>query len=464
MRMRLFAMVICLLPATASAQAEGPTNLAGLLPRLILRDVSLPSATHAAHFSPLTINDPNNPAVKIVEDFNKQLVVQLSTVPLGSSSGGFTYTFDPAVGTFSRASRSFGPAFAERALTAGRHRFSAGMNYQHLSYKSFESRDLDNGSLQFYLRHQECCTTGGPTGPPTFGVINQPNSTRLDPFFEGDLIRTSLSLKATTDTVVFFGNYGITNQLDVGLAVPVVKVSLDATMVASILRLATGSAPIHTFEPGNPNATERSFTSSGSASGLGDIVVRSKYRMGSVAGAAVAAAIDVRLPTGDQDNLLGAGTQTKLLLIASHGSERWGQHANVGYSFAGGKLGAVSPLGSSAVNVPDEFNYTVGMEYVAESRVTLVGDIVGRVMRDTGRLTPQLKTFEFVQANGGPTMTAQFEEFDPRSGSLHVAFGTAGVKFNPAGSLLINANVVLPLTKSGLRSRVGAVIGIDYAF
>src|SRR5688572_4868576 len=117
-------MVLCLVPALAAAQTGTSSGLAGLLPGLILRDVTLPSATHGAHFSPLAINDPTNPAVEIVEAFNKQLVVQLSTVPLGSSSGGFTYTFDPTVGTFSRASRSFGPAFAERALTAGRGRFN----------------------------------------------------------------------------------------------------------------------------------------------------------------------------------------------------------------------------------------------------------------------------------------------------------------------------------------------------
>ena len=43
-------------------------------------------------------------------------------------------------------------------------------------------------------------------------------------------------------------------------------------------------------------------------------------------------------------------------------------------------------------------------------------------------------------------------------------FGTAGVKFNPKGNLLINAGVLLPLTRSGLRSGIGTVVGIDYAF
>ena len=465
MRTPFIAIVLCLLPVVGSAQSDTSAGLAALLPGLILREVQLPSATHAAHFSPLTVNDPTNPAVEIVEAFNKQLVVQLSTVPLGSSSGGFTYTFDPTVGTFSRASRSFGPAFAERALTSGRGRFSLGMNYQHLAYDSFEDRDLQGGAIRFYLRHQECCRSGGPPVPPTFGIINQPNGTRFDPFFEGDIIQTALSLKAKTNTLVFFGNYGLTDRLDVGLAVPVVSVELDATMVATILRLATsGNAQIHTFEAGNAAATERTFSASGSATGLGDIVLRSKYRFASAGGSALAGAVDVRLPTGDQKNLLGAGAQTKVFFVASRGTERWGQHANIGYTFAGGELDAVAPLGASAANVPDEVNYTAGVEYVAESRVTLIADVVGRVLRGAGRLSPRMKTFLFVQGPDQPQSSAEFEEFEPRRGNLNLVFGTAGVKFNPFGSFLINGGVLVPLTNSGLRSKVGVVVGIDYAF
>jgi hypothetical protein len=465
MRKVLFAAMLLLTPAVTAAQSTTPpAGLAGLLPGLILREVTLPSATHAAHFSPLSTNDQDNPAVEVVESFNKQLVVQLSTVPIGSSSGGFTYTFDPAVGTFRRASRSFGPIFAERALTVGRGRFNAGVNFQHLGYSSFENRQLDDGSIQFYLRHGECCTAGGPPEPPTFGIITQPNGTRLSPFFEGDLVRTSVSLEAASNATVFFGNYGVNDRLDVGLAIPLVSVKLDATLNAELLRLSTGSLPIHSFDAANANATQRTFAASGSATGLGDMVVRAKYRLAGDAAGALAAAVDVRLPTGDENNLLGAGAQAKVFMIASSGNDRWGQHANLGYTFAGGELDTIGTLAVTSSSYPDEFNYAGGVEFVAESRVTLVGDIVGRVLRDTGRLRPEMKSFQFVQGEGLPVMTAQFEEFAAASGSIHLAFGTAGIRYNPFSSVLLNANVILPLTKAGLRSRVGLVVGLDYGF
>jgi len=149
-------------PSPAAAQIVKqlpPVPLAQLLPDLILREVTLQSPpvppgipgipagfTHEAHFSPLDSEDLNNPVVGIVQSFNRQMATQFSTFPLGSSSGGLTYTFDETVGTFRRSSNSFGPLFAERALTIGRRKLSVGFNYQHTSYDTFEGQDL-NGWL-----------------------------------------------------------------------------------------------------------------------------------------------------------------------------------------------------------------------------------------------------------------------------------------------------------------------------
>ena len=76
--------------------------------------------------------------------------------------------------------------------------------------------------------------------PPFFGVDEHPDGTLLNPFFEGDVIEAALSLKVATDVVSIFGNYGLTDRWDVGLAVPIVHVDMDATVLATIKRLATG--------------------------------------------------------------------------------------------------------------------------------------------------------------------------------------------------------------------------------
>ena len=83
---------------------------------------------------------------------------------MASPSGGFTYTFDPALGTFTRTSESFGPTFAERALTIGRGRVSVGFGYQHATYDTFEGLNLrQRGAVRFYVPHIDCCSRGGGT-------------------------------------------------------------------------------------------------------------------------------------------------------------------------------------------------------------------------------------------------------------------------------------------------------------
>lgn len=467
-----FACAIAIATPAFAQQAEGDRSLASLLPDLILGDIRLPAPgggvlSHEAHFSPLSVNDPNNPAVAIVQSFNTQLLAQLSSFPLGSSTGGLTYTFDATLGTFRRGSPSFGPAFAERALTIGKGRLSAGFNYQHTSYRSFEGLSLDDGSLKFYLRHQECCGVGGPEGPPLFGTVPTPDGSRETPFFEGDLIEAALSLSATTDTVSLFANYGLSQRWDVGLAVPIVRVALDADVVATIRRLATSSNPnIHTFEAGNPNATSTSIRREGSASGLGDIVLRTKYRVLDVPGGGLGVGADFRIPTGDQEELLGAGGQTRIYVVASTGQGRFAQHVNVGYTIAAGDLPDLGFAGAATSAVPDELGYVAGVEFVATPRITLLGDIVGRNLRDVGRLSLATKTFAF-QEPGAPVMpphTATLEELEPRSGNLNVVLGAFGAKANVWGDLLVSANVLVPFTDAGLRSRVTAVVGVDFAF
>ena len=498
---RVFAVsgaVILGLPWTLpSAQAQHKP-LSQLLPELILRDITLDSPpappgnilgvpvgfSHLAHFSPIETNELNNPVVGIVQGFNGQMATQFATFPLGSSSGGLTYEFDPSVGTLRRGSGSFGPLFSERALTIGRRKLSAGFNYQRTSYNTFEGQNLDNGSIKFYLRHQDCCTVGGRP-------FEQPNGTTLNPPFESDLIEAALSLKATAHTAAVFANYGLTNHWDVGLAVPFVKVNLEAGVKARVVRLVTSPPPdalltpeqvraaldVHTFEPGNPAAT-RTVQLSGHASGLGDIVLRTKYRFLRRASGGLAATVDLRLPTGNENELLGAGgVQAKVLLVASNERGRFGQHMNIGYTVAQGRVGGAF-AGLTAASLPDEINYTGGAEFVVTPRLTVIGDLVGRTLRGAGRLDLVSKKFEYNEPTpllpgmvmgpgcggiaGFTCKTASFDEFAPRSADLRLLLGTAGVKFNPTGNLLVSASILFPLTNAGLRSRVTMMIGMDY--
>ena len=107
----------------------------------------------------------------------------MSTAPLGTSTGGFTFTFDPQLRTWTRSASSFGPSFAERSLTTGRAKVSAGFNVLHASYDSFAGFDLQNGDFH-----------------PSQNVRSN-----LTP-----IASTSVKLNLTSDTVVGFAHVGVT--------------------------------------------------------------------------------------------------------------------------------------------------------------------------------------------------------------------------------------------------------------
>src|SRR5688572_25914276 len=158
-RGRLLLSVSILLSSAASSGAQ-EVPLAQLLLRffsphnpLILQD-AFGQFTHAAHF----VSQPS--AQGTLRQLNQGIASQLSTFPLGSSSAGFTYTFDPALGVFNRSTETFGPVFAERPITAGKGKLSFGVTHLRASYDEFEGQGLRDGDIKLYLTHQDVDMSG----------------------------------------------------------------------------------------------------------------------------------------------------------------------------------------------------------------------------------------------------------------------------------------------------------------
>ena len=141
------------------------------------------------------------------------------------------------------------------------------------------------------------------------------------------------------------------------------------------------------------------------------------------------------------------------------------EHVNLGYTSAWGHVpngGLLALLSTGQETLPDEINVTGGVELVAEPRLTVVGDILHRTLRDAGRLSITSKPFDYQGRTA--VETAHFDEFAPRGGNLNLTLGSVGMKFNPVGDLLFSANVLFPLNRAGLRSHLTTVVGLDYAF
>src|SRR5688572_16687993 len=73
---------------------------------------------------------------------SRALLVNLTSVPLATSSSGFLYRLNPQLGTVERATESFGGFFVERALTSGRGRASFGVSATTAAFNLLDDRDL----------------------------------------------------------------------------------------------------------------------------------------------------------------------------------------------------------------------------------------------------------------------------------------------------------------------------------
>lgn len=353
---------------------------------------------------------------------------QLSSFPLASASGGFTWTIDTASGAATRASNSFGPIFAERPLTIGRKRLNIGANFQHVTFDHLEERNLRGGDIVGYL---------------------------AAPFLGDDFVffANSLDLKVTTDTLSTFATYGLTDRLDIGVAVPVNRVEVDATLTPRLGFASTG-VDADPFIPYHDSDTK---------TGIGDVVIRAKYNMLSGRTWAIAESVDVRLPTGDELNLLGvAGSQVKLTFIASSRMGELSPHANLAYTISGSSVDTNDP-DIFVTPPPEEINYAAGADLALGLRTTIAGDVVGRIMRKAGTMT--WKPADFDGDDGPQQPFPQYQQFDfTEDQDLHLLLGSAGLKVNPFKNMLFTANVLFPLTKHGLTDRLTWMAGVDYSF
>ena len=449
------SVLILLGAATAAGASDAAGGLGGLLLRFFSPDNPIvlqtgggavgggsgggggrgggPAADHAAHF----LSQEN--AHRILTEFDRAIAIQIATFPVGSSSAAFTYAYDSSLGVYNRNTQSFGPLFTERPLTAGKGKFSFGVNYLDATYDHFEGKDLKAGDLTLYLVHEDSAGDG-----------------RLEPFFEGDIIKADLSLDLRNQTTVFFANYGLAPKLDVGVALPYLRLTMDARIGASIDRLATITEPnVHTFEDGS---SEKTFIESGRASGVGDVLVRTKYNFLSRERVSLAALFDLRLPTGNDEDLLGSGaTQTKLALVAGGSQGRFSPRASLGYTLSFGS-------GTYTGKLPKELGWSAGFDAAPHRRLTLTADLIGRTLFDTQRLVDRDRVFAFKQQRSPDTMTTTLSETETATGNVTVLLGSAGAKINVARRLLVVANLLFGVGHHGLQDTLTPVFGLDYSF
>jgi hypothetical protein len=334
------------------------------------------------------------------DTISRALRENLATLPLTTSSGAFAYRLNPDLGTMERVTQSFGPLFVERAVTAGARQASVGVTFQHFQFTSLDGHDLRDGSF---------VTTANQ-------FVDEQVPFDID----------QLTLNITASVATLYGNIGVTDRLDVGFAVPLISLHLDGTRVDTY--------------------RGRAFTqarASASAVGLADIVVRSKYMLFNTNGVGLAGAVDIRLPTGNPDDLLGAGaTSVHVAGVGSWERERLSSHFNAGVSVGG---------------LTREMSYGGAISAVATNRVTITGEVLGRWINSPGGIVP-------VSAVNPNLAGVQTIRLLPDASTMHTLMIVPGAKWNLSNLWVITGSVVVPITKAGLTSRYTPVVGLEYAF
>ena len=330
----------------------------------------------------------------------RALQVNLATSPIATSSSGFVYRLDPELGTVTRVSDSFGTFFVERAMTSGRGRASFGASASTAGYDQLDGFNLRDGTL---------ITTANR-------FVDEPSP------FDTE----TLTLKIRTSTLTFFGAYGVTDRLEISGAVTLVQMDIEG----SRLNVFRGQSFVQA-------------TGSASASGMADIAVRAKYRLVATRTGGLAAAAELRLPTGDEQLLLGAGSAAlRVMGIASAESGALGAHAN--FSIVRG-------------GVSDEIAGGGAITIAASPTVTVAGELLFRRLSDVREVIA-------VSAAHPTSSGVTTERLASGESSPILSNAVTGMKWNVSGTLVLSGEVLWRIGKAGLTAPFTPTVSLDYRF
>jgi hypothetical protein len=363
--------------------------------------------------------------------FGRLLAIELASYPVSAPTGGFSLTFDPRARAYVRGSSSFGPSFAERPLTNGRHILSVGFSSQHTSFDALDGIDLH-------------------------GIVGQSEVIERPGEFPGAEV-AMIDLALSSETSTFFAAFGVTSRLDVGVVVPYKRIDFSGQQMhysndcsstiginfAGACTILGFTQPLHRV-----------------ATGVGDVTVRAKYQWLSRDNLHLGTTLDVSFPTGAVNDFLGTGKiSTKGMLLVSTTLGALSPHLNLGYTDGGNSLQSVQ---SSAVpgftERSREISFVGGVEASIGTRLTVTSDVLSKRLLDIGHLqrttTPNTLGTELFVTTADEIV----------GNNQQLTLVSVGFKLNVTRTYLLKGDVLLPVNYNGLHSRWTPVLGIDYTF
>jgi hypothetical protein len=362
---------------------------------------------------------PDTQQVLVAQRFrglSSALAVARSQAPVPSATGALRFEWDDDLEVYVRSVESLGPLIAERAQTLGRRTITLSMSYTRVDFDTLDGDRLDR--LQTV---QDALSPGFRMGLPAGDQMRAADNKLV----------TQLDLNFGFDLFFFTAAYGVTDTIDVSLALSVNQARMHATANAFITdpngdqgafftvnqkgAVIGGSGPIcgSDFRCATDSFDDSAF-------GTGDLFLRGKWHFYDTEYVDFAAAAILTLPTGNADDFLGfhAPTFTPWLIL-SKTFDRVSPHINLGYSFR------------SSADV-SQAQWIAGADLRAFDWLTLAADFLG------------------------------FHDDNSNGINDNVFQSAVGFKVNPIGNWIIGTSFQFPLNSDGLRADVIYTGQVEY--
>ena len=360
---------------------------------------------------------------------NEAIGSQVSDLPLATPASGVIYTYNPQNNVSVPSNETFGPILTQRAETIGRHKYYLAFTYQYFRFEDIDKVGLKDVPIVLQ-------TSNGLTFTATNNRIDL-NANQYAGYF----------------------TFGLTDSIDVSVAVPILNINERITTSGvEYGLLSSGSV-------GTGVINGNSCSTAGSATGVGDVTLAAKgwlwkmHRHGGQSGG-LSAGAELRLPTGNSSNFLGAGTiGFRPFVVFTYGGH-FAPHANLSYE-VNGNTNLVTDSEGRYQQLPSRLIYSGGVDWSITKRLTVAADVIAQRIFDAQRVGVTTYSADFIV----PPLT--YRSILPiNDASYNRVDGSGGFKFKPfsSNSMLITGNLLVKLNQAGLRTRLTPLGGLSLSF
>ena len=377
--------------------------------------------------------------VALSASINSSIGTQLTQLPIPSASVG-TVSLQQAGNPFGVPFDNLGPVLTDRPDTVGKRRIFVGFNYQRFNFNALNGIDLGKFPVGY--------------------VITQTNATNTDT--QTLYGSESADINFHLDQYVGILTYGLTRTTDVSVVVPFSNVSLAVTTSNFQTYVYDSSANQYSNESPTGQAA-KPITTTGSASGVGDVILTVKQLLLGQEGRppAIAVGADFRIPSGDALNYLGSGAFGFNLHGLFEYRAKLSPHLKLGYQWNTNSQ-LVDIYTAPSTVLPGGLQYDAGADYRVVRQLTVAADVLGSQFVNTNSVSPFTQKLTPVPSAQTGAAPASLPSISVAPNTYTTANVSAGLKWHPMKHWIFYGNVLIPINNVGLRSDPVPLGGISF--